>query len=129
MKYAILDINNYVTNIALADAPLAENWIEAENVGIGWQFVDGQFIEPTQPIPSKLWAAFDFYRRFTSPERIAIRTLAKTDPIAEDFLHTLDAAIASKSNVLAEDSDTVAGLSYLVSQSVLTQQRMDEILS
>lgn len=63
--------------------------------------------------PPQQWAAFDFYRRFTAAERIAIRTLAQTDPVAADFMATLDATIASGARVLANDPDLQGGLSYL----------------
>lgn len=61
----------------------------------------------------KQFSAFDFYRRFTSAERIAVRALAVTDPIAADFMHTLDGAIASGTPIYPNDPDTLAGLAYL----------------
>jgi len=46
MNYAIIE-NFIVTNIALANEPLADNWIACpDNVTMGWGYVDGQFIEP-----------------------------------------------------------------------------------
>lgn len=45
MKYAIIE-NGIVTNIALADAPLADNWIASEVACIGDKYEDGQFATP-----------------------------------------------------------------------------------
>lgn len=71
------------------------------------------------------WTSFDFLRRFTAAERVAARTLAKTNPIIEDFMDLLGKA----ENVLSSDPDTQAGMGYLVMQGVLTVERMNEILS
>lgn len=73
-------------------------------------------IEPMQPFAPTMtatWPAFDFYRKFTSTERIRARALASVDPVADDIMRTLDAAIASGSNVRADDPDTINGLNYL----------------
>lgn len=45
MKYAIIE-NNIVTNIALADAPLAGNWIASDVARIGDKYESGQFVTP-----------------------------------------------------------------------------------
>ena len=54
MRYAIIE-NKVVANIVLADAEYAQSqgWIAApDNVGIGWGYVDGEFVEPApQPLP------------------------------------------------------------------------------
>ena len=77
--------------------------------------------------------AFDFYRRFTVAERVGIRTLAQTDPIAADFIATLDATIASGARVLANDPDLIAGLGYLQTQPagspVFTAGRVAELIA
>ena len=81
------------------------------------------------PVPVKSWPAFDWYRRFSQAERIAIRTLAQTDAIATDIMTTLDHAIASGSNVRADDPDTINGLAYLTSAGVLAMGRSAELLA
>lgn len=85
-----------------------------------------------QPAP-KMWPAFDFYRKFTSAERIAVRELAKTDMHADDFLRTLDNTIAASANVRADDPDTIAGIAYLqtvpAGSPVLTAARAAEIMA
>ena len=77
----------------------------------------------------KSWLAFDFYRKFTSVERIAIREFAKTDPVAEDFYATLNAAIASGANVRDDDVDTRNGLAYLESIGAIKAGRALELLA
>lgn len=47
MQYAIVE-NNVVVNIAVAAAPLADNWHLAPGAGIGWTF-DGQTFAPPEP--------------------------------------------------------------------------------
>jgi len=87
-----------------------------------------------QQAPSaKSWDAYAFYRLFTPAERIAIRTLGNTDPVAYDFLHTLEMTIAASGRVVATDPDLVAGMAYLQAQPssspVLTAARAAAILA
>lgn len=91
-------------------------------------------IENGTPAPQiKTWDAFAFYRRLTAAERIAIRTLATTDAIAADFMHTLDSAIASGTPVYATDPDLIAGLGYLsttpAGSPVITPARVTALLA
>lgn len=98
---------------------------------IGKAYAGGVFSAP--PAEPKAWQAFDFYRRFTTAERIAIRNLAQTDSIAADFMATLDATIASGARVVANDPDLLAGLGYLQTKPtgspVLTAGRAAELLA
>jgi len=59
----------------------------------------------------------DFKMRFTAAERIAIRALAKTDPIVEDFLDLLNTS-GMVYRVLAQP-----GLNYCASKGALTAER------
>lgn len=77
----------------------------------------------------RVWPAFDFYRKFTMAEYIAIKELAKTDPVADYFLGTLDRAIASGSNVRSDDPDTIGGLAYLEGAGKIDAGRAAEILA
>lgn len=52
MKFAIIE-NNIVSNIALADEPLADNWIASETAAIGDQYENGQFSKP-EPVVDPL---------------------------------------------------------------------------
>lgn len=50
MKFAIIE-NGIVTNVALADGPIAPNWIETDTAGIGWTYENGVFTAPVIPVP------------------------------------------------------------------------------
>lgn len=50
MKYAIIE-NGIVANVALADSPIAPNWIETDSAGIGWTYDNGVFTAPVIPTP------------------------------------------------------------------------------
>ena len=70
MKYAIIE-NGVVVNTALADAPLADNWIQSDVAGIGWSYENGVLIEPVA-VPAAsvrkgthLW----FREKFTQAEQ------------------------------------------------------------
>jgi hypothetical protein len=65
-----------------------------------------------------------FLRRFTREERVSIRGTVKKDPMVEDFLSIIE----NGQYVDLSDEDTMAGLGYLVSISVLTPARQEEIL-
>lgn len=64
-----------------------------------------------------------YLRRFTQAQRIAIRTLAETDPIARDLMHLLDSTIAQGGMVNLLDPDTIAGVGYLA--AVMPSQNID----
>ena len=49
--YAIVE-NGKVINVALADGPLADNWIRSDEAGIGWDYDGTNFIEPPEPAPT-----------------------------------------------------------------------------
>lgn len=51
MKYAIIE-NGKVTNLARADAPLAENWIDAASAKIGDTWDGESFTTPAPPVPT-----------------------------------------------------------------------------
>lgn len=92
---------------------------------------DGSFsnIEPPAPIPNvNQWDALDFVRRFTQAERIAIRTLAKSNGQAEDFLDLLDKAAAVGTHIHADDPDVINGLLAFTTAGILGDGRSDEIL-
>jgi hypothetical protein len=52
MKYAIVEAG-VVTNVVVADAPLADNWVETDQAGPGWLYQDGQFLPPPPAIPTR----------------------------------------------------------------------------
>lgn len=74
------------------------------------------------------WDALDFMRLFTQAERIAIRTLAKSDAAAEDFLDLLDKAAATGTLVHSNDPDLLAALSAFEAAGVIAEGRAAEIV-
>ena len=115
-----------------AHPTISGEWVQCGTAGPGWKRQEGGEFTPP-PTPVAAWEAFDFYRRFTVAERVGIRTLAQTDPIAADFIATLDATIASGARVLANDPDLIAGLGYLQTQPagspVFTAGRVAELIA
>ena len=55
MKYAIIE-NGIVANIAVADAPLAANWVDGAGAQIGDEYVGGEFVRPViiDPVPESV---------------------------------------------------------------------------
>lgn len=51
MKYAIIE-NGVVVNVAVAEAPLAENWISSASAAIGDTYEGGSFVRPPDPPPA-----------------------------------------------------------------------------
>lgn len=52
MKYAIVEAG-VVANVVVADAPLADNWVETDQAGPGWLYQDGQFTAPPPVVPTQ----------------------------------------------------------------------------
>lgn len=52
MKYAIVEAG-VVTNVVVADAPLADNWVETDQAGPGWLYQNGQFTAPPPVVPTQ----------------------------------------------------------------------------
>jgi hypothetical protein len=72
----------------------------------------------------KVFTAYEFLLRFTPQERAAFRAAANTDPLVADFQQLAQAA----QEILSDDPMTAAGMNYLVTTGLLTQQRANEIL-
>lgn len=71
-------------------------------------------IEVPPPAPTvRNISGLEYLRRFTQGQRIAIRELAKTDSIAADLMHLLDATIQQNGHVNLLDPDTAQGVGYL----------------
>lgn len=81
-------------------------------------------VTPEAPEPAS-WTPLEFMERFTYEERVALRALAKNDPMAEDWLDLLRAS----QEVRLDDPRTMAGLNFMVLRGVLTYQRVAEITS
>jgi hypothetical protein len=133
MRYAVINNSNIVENIIIIENP--EVWTqntllvllnENERCAIGWIYdsnLTPRFIfVPIQAVFS--WTSYQFLLRFTVEERAAFRAAALTDPNVADFQQLAQAA----QEVISNDPMTVAGMNYLVSVNLLTEQRKNEIL-
>lgn len=132
MKFAIID-HNIVVNVALADAPLAPNWIASDTAGVGWTYdpVTVVFTAPIPPAPSPApppdlrITSVAFKRRMTSAERMAIRALAANNAHVYDYMDLLDSAPV----VHLDDADLIGGLQMLESAGTLATGRTAAILA
>ena len=55
MRFAILDENNLVVNVAIGDTALADNWIASDTALIGDTYADGVFSAPEPDVDAQ-WA-------------------------------------------------------------------------
>lgn len=78
MKYAIIE-NGVVVNIAKADAPLADNWIEAGAAKIGDSWDGETFTSPPRPAPTAADVASEWQRRVDVGGSFSVTGV--TDPI------------------------------------------------
>ena len=107
-------------------------WVEGEPV-VGEKFkkVDdngGELISfyslPPEPVINTKLTRIKFKQRMTAAERIAVRAAADVNPIIFDFLDLVSDATYIDLSL----PETIAGVSYLESESHLTVGRADEIL-
>jgi hypothetical protein len=55
IRFAIIDENNVVVNVAVGDEPLADNWVVSDTAQIGDVHADGAFSTP-EPDADAQWA-------------------------------------------------------------------------
>lgn len=100
---------------------------DGESCQIGQQYDENSnprfFGTPTPR--EKIYTAYQFLTRFTAEERASFRNAALTDSVVADFQ---ELAIAAQ-EISTTNAMTIAGMDYLVSAGLLTQQRRDDILS
>jgi hypothetical protein len=51
MRFAIVE-NGVVTNVVVADAPAASNWIQTDQAGPSWLYNGSTFSPPPPPVPT-----------------------------------------------------------------------------
>lgn len=158
MIYAILDSNMNFSGTRSLDPAWVQSLIDAGNPKANYirPFVQdpeppydpatqelnhgGYVIEPTQVRSTwsvrnltqqeiadrnrKSWTAYEFLLRLTAEERSAIRNMAQINAGVADFLHLSQAA----QEIVNDDPMTVAGMNYMVSIGIFTEQRKNEIL-
>lgn len=81
---------------------------------------------PEDPITENNISGLAYLRRFSQAQRIAIRELAKTDPVVQDLMHLLDSTIAQGGQINLMDQDTINGVNYLA--AVLPAQGIDPLV-
>ena len=85
-----------------------------------WEYSEGALRKK----PVRL-TRLDYMRRFTLVEEAGIRVAARTDPMIEVILGRLSAA----EHVDVTDTETMAGVDYLVVNGLLTAERKAEVLA
>lgn len=108
MRY-LISINATSHNIILADSQAMADHCAALVGGVARLLADDERVELSAPEPIRETAISKsaWLKRFTQAERIGIRTLAKANPVVEDFLELLNAA---PDVVHLDDPDMVAGV-------------------
>jgi hypothetical protein len=134
MRCAIVETaTNTVTNIAIADpawSPGEGLYLvplnEGEECLIGQVYdVNGSPRFSGTPTPVvKTYTSYQFLLRFTAEERAAFRAAAITDTIVADFQELATAA----HEISTDNPTTLAGMNYLVSAGLITEQRKQEVL-
>jgi hypothetical protein len=133
--YALIK-NGFVENVIIADQAFADfiahEWdavVPANGMGVGWSYAGGVGTAPTQPAPSappiRELAKVDYLKRFSQAERIAIRALGLTNPLVNDYIELMNAAIV----VHLDDHDTVDGLNALEAAGAIGAGRAAVILA
>lgn len=84
-----------------------------------------EVVEPPAPAVVQVWTRIEFLRRFTAPERIAIRSAAKVNADLDDFMFLLEAA----SEVHSDNADVAGGLALLEAAHLIGAGRAQEILN
>jgi hypothetical protein len=118
-KWAILEPETKKVIAIVESEERPENSVKGHDITckIGWVFNGWSFDSPK-------WTSYEFLIRFTENERAAIRNYALTDPGVADFLMLAQAA----QEIISDDPITIAGMDYLVSLNIITNERRDEIL-
>lgn len=70
------------------------------------------------------YSTLEFFERFTTEERAAIRLSSQSNQVVADFMQLATAA----QMVINTDPMTIAGMDYLTSIGLISQNRRNEIL-
>jgi hypothetical protein len=118
MRYAIVE-GGTVANVAVADAPLAHNWIASSVAQIGWRF-DGTSFDPPE-------------RQAAIPDVVSMRQ-ARLALLAAGLLDSVEAAIAAAPPAARIEWEYAAdvrrdyGLVLMLAAALgLTEQQLDDL--
>lgn len=126
MTYYIL----YTENQELVGVTNEDTWVSIPGISVK------QVNEPVPDLNKSVWnpaylrfdhvtsllTTLEFFNRFTSAERIAIR--ASTDPMVTDYAEMWKLA----DYIDVGDQTTIDGVNYLANQNLITAGRVAEIL-
>jgi len=125
--YAQIDRDGIAYAVSeLAGEVVADNLIPLDSMDssvLGKRRAGSVWEDVTAEIPPVALNPLAFLRRFTAPERVAIR--ASANPYVVDFMDLLNKA----TEISNADPDVQGGMAYLVSLGLLSQARADEILA
>lgn len=76
-------------------------------------------------VTGRVMTKLEFLRRFSQDERVAIRTVAKTNVQLEDYMAMIDLA----QEIDTADADTKAGVQMLEAVGLIAEGRAAEILA
>lgn len=124
MRY-LISVDAVPNNVILADSQAIADHCASVVGGTARLLADDERVEFPQPEIQRevQLTKLQFLRRFTTAERIAIR--ASTNPVIVDFMQLLDLAL----DVRLDDPDTVTGVQYLESLTLIGAGRAAEILA
>ena len=81
--------------------------------------------EQAQPMPDRReWHPYDFWQRFNSVEQAALIEASRTDFNIENFRMQL----LMISRIISDNPVTVAGMAYLVTAGLISEDRKNEIM-
>lgn len=124
MRY-LISIDGIPNNAILADSQDIADHCASIVGGTARLLGDTEIVEfpQSEPVREVQLTKLQFLRRFTTAERIAIRS--STNPVIVDFMQLLDLA----QDVRLDDPDTVAGVNYLETLTLIGEGRAAEILA
>lgn len=113
MRY-LISIDSAPHNIILADSQEIADHCASIVGGVARPLLDGEIVEFPQPEPIRetTISKSAWLKRWTQPERIGIRALAKTNAYVEDFVELLNNATDV---VHLDDPDMIAGVPQVLS--------------
>lgn len=108
-----------------ADSPKIPNEIDPAYVGEMYATIDDSDNEVNVGIVVRIWPSWEFKRRFTRDERIALRAAAQADSIISDLLDIADSA----PEIRSDDLDVTLAIAHAVAEGYITSGRAHQILN